>query len=74
MPVLLNVHECSDPEVPVSEKGRASITLAEAAHHTRHKVSNDDQVADADTEAFDSNGRIEDDGCSRICHLRQGEE
>ena len=48
--------------------------MPEALHNTRHEVSDDDQVADAHTEAFDRNGGVEDDSSVGICDLAEGEE
>jgi hypothetical protein len=69
-----NLHKHSHPKVPVDKKRDSIGALVETPHNTRHEISNDDQVADPNSEAFDGNCSVEKDRCVRICDLRQGKK
>ena len=64
-----SAHENSHPKVPVYQKSDTSVLLAERSNHAWHQVSNDDEIADTNAEAFDSNRRVEEESRRRVCHL-----
>ena len=66
-------HECSNPEMPVHQISSVP-RMSKALHNTGHEISDDDQVADADTEALDRNRRVKDDSGIGIGDLAEGEE
>lgn len=48
--------------------------VGDALHDAGHEVADDDHVGDADAEALDGNGEVEDDGGVGVGELREGEE
>ena len=70
----IDPHKGGDPEVPVNEKAHVPGILVEAADNAGHEVADDDQVADADAKALDSDCRIKDDSRVGVRELREGKE
>jgi hypothetical protein len=68
-----NLHKHSHPKVSIDKKRNGISALVEPPHNTWHEISNDDQVADPNAKAFDSNCSVEKDRCVGICDLRQEE-
>lgn len=66
-------HEGSNPEVSVQQIF-GSGSVCEATNDTGHEITDDNEITDADTEALDSNGSVEDDGSVGVCDLAQSEE
>jgi len=66
-------HEGSNPEVSVQQIF-GSRSVCEATNDTGHEITDDDKITDADTEALDSDGSVEDDGSIGVCDLAQSEE
>jgi hypothetical protein len=64
-----NLHEASNPEMSIDKKRYRICTLIEPSNNTRHKVSDNNQVAYAHAKAFDSNGGIENNRRIWICDL-----
>lgn len=67
-------HKGGDPEMAIDEVGKVLGMVGQALHDTRHQVADDDHVGDADAEALDSNGEVEDDGGVGVGELGEGEE
>ena len=67
-------HKPSNPKVPINQESNTPSVFIETSDYTWHQVPNDYQVANSDTKTFDRNGRVEYDGCIRVCDLRESEE
>lgn len=65
-----HVHESSNPKLSVNQKIDTSRAWSKANYHSRHQVSNNNEVADRHAKALDRNRSIEYDGEIRICELR----
>lgn len=68
-----SLHEGCNPKLS-AEQELSLWTVVESSDHPRHQISDDDQVADANAEAFDGNRRIKNYSSIRIGDLTQGEE
>lgn len=66
-------HEGGDPEVSVQQIF-GSRSVCEATNDAGHKITNNDEITNTNTEALDSDGSVEDDGSVGVCDLAQGEE
>lgn len=51
-----------------------SRSVCKATDDTGHEIADDDEIADADTKALDSDGSVEDDGSVGVSDLAQSEE
>lgn len=58
----------------INQKGCQIVNIGEPSHNSWHQVPNDDQIADANSEAFDGNSGVKDHRSVRIGDLRQCEE
>lgn len=48
--------------------------MSETLHHTRHEISNNDQVANAHAKALDGDRRVEYHSRVGVCDLTEGKE
>lgn len=69
-----DIHKRSHPKMAIKQEFVDCRTTRKALNHTRHEISNDNEVADADTKAFDRDRGIENHGSIGIRDLRKGEE
>ena len=70
---MADSHKGSNPEMSVQQIfGGGSI--GETTHHTGHQVADDDEITDADTEALDGNGSIENDSGVGVGDLAESKE
>ena len=67
-------HECGNPEMSIKHEWWQCTVILKTSHHSRHQVSNYDQIADTNSEAFDSDRSVEYDGGVGVCDLAEGEE
>jgi CxxC motif-containing protein (DUF1111 family) len=74
MSFLNSLHESRNPKLTVHQKGNLPSAWRKASDNSGHQVSDDDKIADCDSEALDGNGAIEEDREVRICHLRKRRE
>jgi hypothetical protein len=58
----------------VYQEIKSRLSSNKSLDDSGHQVSDNDKVANADTETFDRNRSIEDDGGIGVGHLREGEE
>ena len=66
----VNPHKSSHPEVPIHKVIMGWVATHKALNDPRHEVTDDDEIADSDTETFDRNGRIKNYRSVGIGQLR----
>ena len=64
-----DLHKCCDPEMSIYQEGSQIFCTGKASHNPWHQISNDDQVADTNTEAFNGDSRIKDYRGIWVCEL-----
>ena len=66
-------HKGSDPKVSVQQIF-GSRSVCKATDDTRHEVTDNDEITNANTKTLDSDGSVENDGSVGVCDLAQSEE
>lgn len=58
----------------INQKPYTSSILVETSDNARHQITNDDQITDPNSKAFDCDRSIEYDSCVWVCNLRKSEK
>lgn len=70
----MHPHERCYPKLAINKERDLVSIVGQSSDDTRHQVANDDQIANANPEAFDCDGRVEHNRRIWVGDLRQSKE